>query len=92
MIQTPVFLSQTTAARMMDSLEPKFKLQVKNHQIQSLTGIPTNVGYGEESPRMSLNRHKEVTTTFQESNPNRGLDENSSATSNAPRPMARGRD
>jgi len=41
---------------------------------------------------MSLNRHKEVTTTFQESNPNRGLDENSSATSNAPRPMARGRD
>ena len=77
---------------MMDSLEPKFKLQVKNHQIQSLTGIPTNAGYGEESRRMSLNRHKEVTTTFQESNPNRGLDENSSATSNAPRPMARGRD
>ena len=76
----------------MDSLEPKFKLQVKNHQIQSLTGIPTNVGYGEESPRMSLNRHKEVTTIFQESNPNRGLDENSSAASNAPRPMARGRD
>ena len=76
----------------MDSLEPKFKLQVKNHQIQSFTGIATNLSYGEESPRMGLNRHKDVTMTFQQSNPNHGLDENSSAASNAPRPLARGRD
>ena len=76
----------------MDSLEPKFKLQVKNHQIQSFTGIPTNLSYGEESSRMGLDCHKEVTKTFQQSNPNHGLDENSSAAANAPRPLAWGRD
>lgn len=76
----------------MDSLEPKFKLQVKNHQIQSFNGIPTNLNYGEESLGMGLNRHKEEAMTFQLSNPNHGFDENSSASSNAPRPLAWGRD
>ena len=35
MSQAPIFPTKATPARMMDSLEIKFKVAVKNHQIPS---------------------------------------------------------
>ena len=41
---------------------------------------------------MGVNLHKEVTMTLQLTNQNHGFDENNSSVTNAPRPLARGRD
>jgi hypothetical protein len=46
MSQAPIFPTKATPARMMDSLEIKFKVAVENHQIPSFAGIPRNLGYG----------------------------------------------
>ena len=41
---------------------------------------------------MGVNLHKEVAMTLQLTNQNHGFDENNSSVTNAPRPLARGRD
>jgi hypothetical protein len=46
MSQAPIFPNKATPARMMDSLEIKFKVAVKNHQKPSFAGIPRNLGFG----------------------------------------------
>jgi len=46
MSQAPIFPNEATPTRMMDSLETKFKVTVKNHQIPSFTGTPRNLNYG----------------------------------------------
>ena len=41
---------------------------------------------------MGVNLHKDVTMTLQQTNQNHGFAENNSSVTNAPRPLARGRD
>ena len=77
---------------MMDSLETKFKVEIINHQIPSPTGISRNLSYRYYSPWIGINFHKEVTKTLQLTNQESGFDENNSALTHAPRPLAWGRD